>query len=70
MRNVAHIPELISFMNILCFFFQVRVDQLSIVGAIAGFAAAKHMGEGGELGALLGVSGGVLLATVYNMLVG
>ena len=51
-------------------FFQVRVDQLSIVGAIAGFAAAKHMGEGGELGALLGVSGGVLLATVYNMLVG
>ena len=56
-------------MNILCY-FQVRVDQLSIVGAIAGFAAAKHMGEGGELGALFGVSGGVLLATVYNMLVG
>ena len=70
MRNIAHIPELIYIIDEYSVFFQVRVDQLSIVGAIAGFAAAKHMGEGGELGALLGVSGGVLLATVYNMLVG
>lgn len=41
-----------------------------MVGAVAGFAAAKHFGEGGELGALLGVSGGVLLATAFNMIVG
>ena len=46
------------------------MDRLSVVGAIAGFAAAKHFGEGGELGALLGVSGGVLLAAAYNMVVG
>ena len=49
---------------------QVRVDRLSLVGAVAGFAAAAHLGEGGELGALLGVSGGVLLAAAYNMIVG
>lgn len=48
----------------------MRVDRLSLVGAVAGFAAAKYLGEGGDLGALLGVSGGVILAAAYNSVIG
>ena len=46
----------------------MRVDRLSMIGAVAGFAAATHLGDDGNLGALLGMSGGVLLGAAINMI--
>ena len=45
---------------------QVRVDRLTLVGALAGFGAATYLGEGGTLGAILGMSGGCILAGLFN----
>ncbi len=46
----------------------MRVDRLSLIGAAAGFVAASHLGDDPNLGALLGISGGVLLGAVVNMM--
>lgn len=45
---------------------QVRVDQASIIGGIGGAAAGAYAGPGIALGAVLGISSGVLLAAAYN----
>lgn len=49
---------------------QMRVDRLSIVGAIAGVAAASYLGESAALGALLGLNTGMVLAFVCNSTIG
>lgn len=47
---------------------QVRVDQLSLVGALAGYGAATYLGDSGALGAIMGMSGGVIFAAFLNAL--
>eukprot|EP00918_Siedleckia_nematoides_P073075 GHVU01159530.1.p1 GENE.GHVU01159530.1~~GHVU01159530.1.p1 ORF type:complete len:162 (+),score=6.24 GHVU01159530.1:96-581(+) len=45
---------------------QMRVDRLAAVGALGGAGAAIYLGEKGLDGAVLGLSGGVILAAVLN----
>ena len=45
---------------------QVRVDQLSVVGAAAGAAGGAVMGASVPYGIVLGMTGGVLTAAIYN----
>lgn len=45
---------------------QVRVDRLSFVGAVAGYAAASYLGDSTALGAIVGMNGGLILAAVLN----
>ena len=45
---------------------QVRVDQLSFVGAVAGFTAAHYLNDSGALGAIVGMSGGCIFAAFLN----
>ena len=45
---------------------QRRVDRLALVGAAAGFMAARSLQDSGALGALVGMSSGCILAAVLN----
>lgn len=45
---------------------QVLVDQESVLGAVVGAGVGSYTGNGAVFGGLLGMSGGIILATIYN----